>query len=300
MTVSYATLSTSSRAEGGERPGEATWCPGSCNQRRRNRGSSFEIFNFECQLRELPVRAGVRGNERHAPQRAVRSGADECRSVGGGHPSAAMPRKSRQKTLLAIFDAVSGKSWKSPEAAAIAARLVRLLPQPGEAAPTAARANEQGRGQVGGQVLAQHKSYWWIWLGFALIMSFMTPHHPATTTNAGAAMSDAGTTSHCKQKRPGSRRSIALGAQHRTFRPIILADRSCRLAEISGGPQNCTSGTAELGSCLTDATRDGRSRRAVREFAAMRSPERLRAQSSRPSDPVVPCKPPCLTREPTV
>ena len=115
---------------------------------------------------------------------------------------AAMPKEIAEKTLLAIFDAVSGKSWKSPEAAAIAARLVRLLPQPGEAATTAARANEQGRGQVPGQVLAQHKSYWWIWLGFALMMSFMTPHHPATTTNAGAAMSDAGTTSTANKSAP--------------------------------------------------------------------------------------------------
>ena len=40
--------------------------------------------------------------------------------------------------------------------------------------------------------------------------------------------------------------------------------------------------TAELGSCLTDATREGRSRRAVRKFAAMPTPERLRYQLSRP------------------
>ena len=52
--------------------------------------------------------------------------------------------------------------------------------------------------------------------------------------------------------------------------------------------------TAELGSCPTDATREGRSRRAVRKFAAMPTPERLRYQLSRPSDPVVPYEPPCL------
>jgi hypothetical protein len=114
---------------------------------------------------------------------------------------AAMPKAIAEKTLLSIFDAVSGKSWKSPEAAAVAARLVRLLPQPGEAATSAARASAQ----VPGQAPAQRKSYWWVWLGFALVLSFMTPHHQATTTNAGttnagttnagAAMSDAGTTS---------------------------------------------------------------------------------------------------------
>ncbi len=46
---------------------------------------------------------------------------------------AAMPKAIAEKTLLSILDLVSGRSWKSPEAAAIAARLVRLLPQPGEA-----------------------------------------------------------------------------------------------------------------------------------------------------------------------
>jgi hypothetical protein len=50
------------------------------------------------------------------------------------------------------------------------------------------------------------------------------------------------------------------------------------------------SGTAELGSCLTDATREGRSRRAARKFAAMPTPERLRYQSSRHADPAVPYK----------
>ena len=55
--------------------------------------------------------------------------------------------------------------------------------------------------------------------------------------------------------------------------------------------------TAELGSCPTDATREGRSRRSrpVRKFAAMPTPERLRYQC-RGSSPVlvVPYEPPCL------
>lgn len=44
---------------------------------------------------------------------------------------AAMPRALAEKTLLAALDQVSGRSWKSHEAAAIAARLVRLLPHAG-------------------------------------------------------------------------------------------------------------------------------------------------------------------------
>lgn len=65
---------------------------------------------------------------------------------------AAMPKAIAEKTLLSSLDLVSGKSWKSPEAAAIVARLVRLLPQADEAAPLAATGNAQA--------LAQRKSYW--------------------------------------------------------------------------------------------------------------------------------------------
>ena len=50
--------------------------------------------------------------------------------------------------------------------------------------------------------------------------------------------------------------------------------------------------TAELGPCLTDATREGRSRRATLISAAMLAPEHLRQQSLRRSDPVEPCQPP--------
>ena len=110
---------------------------------------------------------------------------------------AAMPKAIAEKTLLSIFDAVSGRSWKSPEAAAIAARLIRLLPQPSEAATVAATTTAQGPAQG-----KSYKSYWWVWLGFALAMSFMTPHHPAATTTPGAAMSDAGATPPVKSSTP--------------------------------------------------------------------------------------------------
>jgi hypothetical protein len=102
---------------------------------------------------------------------------------------AAMPKTIAEKTLLSILDLVSGKSWKSPEAAAIVARLVRLLPQADEAAPLEATGNAQA--------LAQRKSYWWVWVGFALTMSLMTQHHQTTTatTNAATTQSGAITTS---------------------------------------------------------------------------------------------------------
>ena len=114
---------------------------------------------------------------------------------------AAMPKAIAEKTLLSIFDAVSGRSWKSPEAAAIAARLIRLLPQPSEAATVAATTTAQGPAQAPAQGKS-YKSYWWVWLGFALAMSFMTPHHPAASTTPGAVMLDAGATSPAKSSTP--------------------------------------------------------------------------------------------------
>ena len=101
---------------------------------------------------------------------------------------AAMPRAIAEKTLLSILDLVSGRSWKSPEAAAVAARLVRLLPQPGEAAPLAATGTAN--------VPALRKNYWWVWLGFALALSFMTPHHQAPTANTDETISQAGATAN--------------------------------------------------------------------------------------------------------
>jgi len=101
---------------------------------------------------------------------------------------AAMPQAIAEKTLLSILDLVSGRSWKSPEAAAIAARLVRLLPPTGEAATVAATAAANGS--------AQRTNYWWVWVAFALAMSFMTPHHQAPTANAGAATSESGASSN--------------------------------------------------------------------------------------------------------
>ena len=118
---------------------------------------------------------------------------------------AAMPKAIAEKTLLSILDLVSGQSWKSPEAAAAAARLVRLLPQPGETAAVAATATAYGATATGPATAkgpAQRQSYWWVWLGFALAMSFMTPHHQATTTSAGAATSQSGATSPLKTTTP--------------------------------------------------------------------------------------------------
>ena len=110
---------------------------------------------------------------------------------------AAMPKAIAENTLLSILDLVSGRSWKSPEAAAIAARLVRLLPQPGEATTIAATGTANAATGTA-KVLDLRKSHWWVWLFFALAMSFMAQHRQAPTTNAPAAISQTGAPSLSK------------------------------------------------------------------------------------------------------
>jgi hypothetical protein len=106
---------------------------------------------------------------------------------------AAMPKATAEKTLLLIIDTVSGRSWKSDEAAVVGARLVQLLPQLGQAAPmtspaaaTAGQEPKRGRGGL--------TSYWWVWLGLWVAMSFMMPHYQENTTDAGLTTTTHGAT----------------------------------------------------------------------------------------------------------
>jgi hypothetical protein len=110
---------------------------------------------------------------------------------------AAMPKAIAEKTLLSILDLVSGRSWKSPEAATIAARLIRLLPQSGEVANMAAAATVNATPGIA-KVLNLHKNYWWLWVILAVAMSFMTPHHQAATSSAPAIASESSITSQSK------------------------------------------------------------------------------------------------------
>ena len=107
---------------------------------------------------------------------------------------AAMPKAIAEKTLLSILELVTGRSWKSPEAAAIAARLVRLLPQSGEAAPMATAGTVNAAPGIA-KVLNLQNNYWWLWVAMALAMSFMTPHHQAGTSSAPAVASESSATS---------------------------------------------------------------------------------------------------------
>ena len=110
---------------------------------------------------------------------------------------AAMPKVIAEKTLLCIIDLVSGRSWKSAEAAAIAARLVRLLPQSGEAATVAATGTANAASGIA-KVLTLHKHYWWLWVAIALAMTLITPHHKAAPSSASAVASESGATPQSK------------------------------------------------------------------------------------------------------
>jgi hypothetical protein len=107
---------------------------------------------------------------------------------------AAMPKAIAEKTLLSILDLVTGRSWKSPEAAAIGARLVRLLPQSGEAAHMAGAGTANDAPGIA-KVLNLQNNYWWLWVAVALAMSFMTPYHQAGTSSATAVASESSATS---------------------------------------------------------------------------------------------------------
>ncbi|HVT28589.1 MAG TPA: hypothetical protein VHE81_11300 [Lacipirellulaceae bacterium] len=111
---------------------------------------------------------------------------------------AAMPKQIAETTLLSILDLVSGRSWKSSEAAAAAAQLVRLLPRLDEAAATAT-ATADAR-----TVTAHRTNYWWLWLAFWIAMTFMMPHRQTPPPNPTASTSDSGATSQIKSKTPDS------------------------------------------------------------------------------------------------
>ena len=75
---------------------------------------------------------------------------------------AAMPKAIAERTLASAIDQVIGKSWNPSKTEVIAARLVQLLPQRGEGTTVA----QTETARVGAQ-----RTYWLVWLGFALAIS---------------------------------------------------------------------------------------------------------------------------------
>jgi len=100
---------------------------------------------------------------------------------------ATMPKAIAERTLASVIDLASGRSWNPSEAAATAARLVRLLPDP-DAARMAANQNVTERSaNAPAKTLMQRPSYWWVWIGFALAMSLLSPNPDTTKANPGMA-----------------------------------------------------------------------------------------------------------------
>ena len=107
---------------------------------------------------------------------------------------ATMPRAAAARMLASSLDLVFDKSWIPAGAGAIAARLVRLLPSGADAAAPAAADNAkpvtpQAKTKV------QWKSYWWIWVGFAVAITIMSPHHGTTPAASDVSTSQSGSTS---------------------------------------------------------------------------------------------------------
>ena len=95
---------------------------------------------------------------------------------------AAMPKAIAERTLVSTLDQVLGKSCHRSETEVIAARLAQLLPQPDQGVtitPT-----ETAR--VGAQ-----RTYWLVWLGFALAISLLSPHHQVTDQGGSTSKSSA-------------------------------------------------------------------------------------------------------------
>lgn len=100
---------------------------------------------------------------------------------------AAMPKAIAERTLVSILDLASGQNWNPPEAAATAARLVRLLPDADAVRMAAEQTVTQRPADTGAKTVVQRATYWWVWIGFALAMSLLTPNPDATKANPGMA-----------------------------------------------------------------------------------------------------------------
>ena len=108
---------------------------------------------------------------------------------------AAMPKAIAERALISILDQVLGKNRNASESEVIATRLVQLLPQRSEGVTIA---------PTGAAGVSAQRTYWLVWLGFALAISFLSSRHQATTTDAGGSVSQSSATS---QLESGSARS---------------------------------------------------------------------------------------------
>ncbi len=94
---------------------------------------------------------------------------------------ATLSTSDAESALVSTLNLFPGNRQGSPATEILAARLVALLPKAREA--TTAKAATIAGGQ------AQGSNYWLVWLCFAILMSFLSPHQHATSTSAGESAS---------------------------------------------------------------------------------------------------------------
>ena len=92
----------------------------------------------------------------------------------------ALPTADARKTLVSTLNLLPDKRQRPAETEILAARLVALLPKRDEA-KVAKAAIMEGH--------AQRAIFWLVWLFFAILMSFLSPHQPAPTVSAGDSAS---------------------------------------------------------------------------------------------------------------
>jgi hypothetical protein len=91
---------------------------------------------------------------------------------------AAMPKANAEMSLVSSLDLAAANGWDPEQAHVISARLVSLLPQPNVAAtvtPDIRKAH------------ARRAIFMMVWLGLAMMISLLSPNHPATTNETNVA-----------------------------------------------------------------------------------------------------------------
>ena len=111
---------------------------------------------------------------------------------------AAMPKAIAERALVSTLDQVLGKNRNPSETELIAARLVQLLPRRSESVTIA---------PTGAAGVSAQRTYWLVWLGFALAISLLSPRHQATTTDAGGSVSQSSATSQLESGSAGSQKN---------------------------------------------------------------------------------------------
>src|ERR1041384_7706393 len=91
---------------------------------------------------------------------------------------ATMPKATAEEALAAILHHASALNYDQPEAEAVAARLITLLPQEGGWERPAS--TDQARGQV------NHSIFWAVWLSFIVAASLLSPRHQGADSRSAA------------------------------------------------------------------------------------------------------------------